>query len=242
MAHGRGGVEIVRAAPRPCYRAGMTRVGLLGGSFNPAHKGHRRISLAALRALDLDEIWWLVSPGNPLKLAKGMAPLETRLRSARAMARRAPIRATAIERELGTRYTVDTLAALARRYPRNRFVWLMGGDNLAQFHLWRDWRGIARRMPIAVIGRPGYDDEARAAPAMGWLRRFVRPAGQAQEWTDWSLPSIVLLRLPPDPTSATAIRAAHPKWHESVMKSFQSRSVRDGVTRRPVEPRRPFAS
>ena len=95
----------------------MIRTGLLGGSFNPAHQGHRRISLAALRALDLDEIWWLVSPGNPLKPAKGMAPLAARLASARRMARRAPIRPTAIERELGTRYTVDTLAALVRRYP-----------------------------------------------------------------------------------------------------------------------------
>ncbi|MGE0179193.1 MAG: nicotinate-nucleotide adenylyltransferase [Sphingomonas sp.] len=220
----------------------MTRVGLLGGSFNPAHRGHRRISLAALAALDLDEIWWLVSPGNPLKPAKGMAPLEARLRSARAMARRAPIRATAIERELATLYTVDTLAALVRRYPANRFIWLMGGDNLAQFHRWRDWRRIARRVPIAVIGRPGYDGAARAGPAMGWLRRFVRPASQAQDWTEWSLPSIVLLKLPPDPTSATAIRAAHPKWHERLVGAFSSRPARDGVTRRPIEPRRPFAS
>src|SRR5687768_17184197 len=161
MAHGRRGVEIVRARTRPCYPPAMIRVGLLGGSFNPAHKGHRRISLAALRALDLDEIWWLVSSGNPLKPAKGMAPLPARLASARAMARRAPLRPTAIERELGTRYTVDTLAALQRRYPKRRFVWLMGGDNLAQFHRWRHWRRIARLVPIAVIGRPGYDGEAR---------------------------------------------------------------------------------
>jgi nicotinate-nucleotide adenylyltransferase len=219
----------------------MIRIGLLGGSFNPAHPGHRRISLAALRALDLDEIWWLVSPGNPLKPAKGMTPLAVRLASARAMARRAPIRPTAIERELGTRYTVDTLAALLRRYPKRRFVWLMGGDNLAQFHRWRHWRRIARLVPIAVIGRPGYDGEARAAVAMGWLRRFVRPAGQAQDWTDWSLPSLVLLDLPPDPSSATAIRAACPKWHEPLSGAFHSPAVRDPVTRRPVNPRRPFA-
>jgi len=219
----------------------MRRIGLLGGSFNPAHRGHRRISLAAIETLGLDEIWWLVSPGNPLKPAAGMAPLGARLRSARAMARRAPIRATAIERELGTRYTVDTLAALIRRYPRHRFCWLMGGDNLAQFHRWRGWRRIARLVPIAVVGRPGYDDDARAAVAMGWLRRFVRPAGQAQEWTDWSLPSIVLLRLPPDPTSATAIRAASPKWHERPAGAFSSRPARDGVTRRLIEQRRPFA-
>jgi nicotinate-nucleotide adenylyltransferase len=93
-----------------------------------------------------------------------------------------------------------------------------------------------------VIGRPGYDDDARAAVAMGWLRRFVRPAGQARSWTDWSLPSIVLLRLPPDQSSATAIRAADPKWHERLFGAFSSRPIRDGVTRRPIEPRRPFAS
>ena len=219
----------------------MIRTGLLGGSFNPAHIGHRRISLAALRALDLDEIWWLVSPGNPLKPARGMGPLAARLASARAMARRAPIRPTAIERELGTRYTADSLAALLRRYPKRRFIWLMGGDNLAQFHRWRDWRGIAGRVPIAVIGRPGYETQARAAVAMGWLRRFVRSAGQAQEWTDWSLPSLVLLDLPPDPSSATAIRAACPKWHERLTGAFHSPAVHDPVTRRPLNPRRPFA-
>ncbi|HVQ09233.1 MAG TPA: nicotinate-nucleotide adenylyltransferase [Allosphingosinicella sp.] len=212
----------------------MTRIGLLGGSFNPAHSGHRRISLAALDALGLDEIWWLVSPGNPLKPVKGMAPLSRRFVSARGAARRARIRVTAIERELGSVYTVDTLAILVRRYPEKRFIWLMGADNLAGFHLWRDWRRIARTMPIAVIGRPGYDGRALKAPAWGWLRRFVRPAAMAQDWTTWRPPALVLLQLPPDPTSATAIRAAHPDWHESAMKSFQHKAVRDGVTRRPI--------
>ncbi|MGI4949349.1 MAG: nicotinate (nicotinamide) nucleotide adenylyltransferase, partial [Janthinobacterium lividum] len=126
----------------------VRRVGLLGGSFNPAHVGHRAITLAAIRALALDEAWWLVSPGNPLKTGRAdMAPLAARLASARRQARRAPIRATDVETRLGTRYTVDTLRALVRRYPRTRFVWLMGEDNLAQFHRWRDWRGIARTVP-----------------------------------------------------------------------------------------------
>jgi len=196
----------------------VTRIGLLGGSFNPAHHGHRAISLAAVRALGLDEVWWLVSPGNPLKSAKGMAPLETRLASAAAMARRAPIRATDIEARLGTRYTIDTLRALVRRYPKTDFIWLMGADNLAQLHEWRDWRGIARTMPIAVIARPGYDAPARAAPAMGWLRRFQRPARHAKTWTMWSLPAIVLLRFRPDPTSATALRAADPAWYRRPAK------------------------
>ena len=104
----------------------MIVTGLLGGSFNPAHGAHRRISLAARQALGLDEVWWLVSPGNPLKPSAGMAPLAARVRSARREARGAPIRVTAIERELGTRYTIDTLRALKRRYPKRRFVWLMG--------------------------------------------------------------------------------------------------------------------
>ena len=192
----------------------MTPTGLLGGSFNPAHRGHRRITLAAIAALDLDEVWWLVSPGNPLKAgASDMAPLSARLASARAMARRAPIRATDIETRLHTRYTLDTLRKLQRRYPRRQFIWLMGGDNLAQFHRWRGWRQIARTMPIAVIARPGYEGQARASVAMGWLRRFQRPADQAKHWTTWRLPALVLLRFRPDPTSATAARAADPDWH-----------------------------
>ena len=191
----------------------LIRTGLLGGSFNPAHRGHRGISLAAIRALGLDEMWWLVSPGNPLKPEEGMAPLAARLGSARAMARHAPIRPTDVEARLGTRYTVDTLAALARRYPHRRFIWVMGADNLAQFHRWRDWRKIARTVPIAVIARPGYDGPAHAAPAMGWLRRFQRPACQARNWTEWSVPALVLLRFRPDPASATQLRAADPSWY-----------------------------
>lgn len=191
----------------------MTRTGLLGGSFNPAHRGHRFVTLQAMRALNLDEVWWLVSPGNPLKPAAGMAPLAARLASARAMAARAPIRATDLEARLGTRYTVDTATTIVRRHPKRRFIWLMGADNLAQFHQWRDWRTIARTLPIAVIARPGYDDDALADPAMGWLRRFQRPVRQASDWTEWSVPALVLLRFRPDPTSATRLRAADPAWH-----------------------------
>jgi nicotinate-nucleotide adenylyltransferase len=167
-----------------------------------------------MRALALDEVWWLVSPGNPLKIgAPDMAPLAKRLASARALARRAPIRATAIEARLGTRYTADTLAKLTRMYPRSRFVWIMGADNLAQFHRWQRWRRIATTVPIAVVGRPGYNGAALAGPAMGWLRRFEHPQATATTWARWSLPALVLLQLPLDPTSATAIRAADPDWH-----------------------------
>lgn len=206
----------------------MARIGLLGGSFNPAHGGHRAISLFAAQALGLDEIWWLVSPGNPLKRSTEMAPLAARLQHARKIARRAPIRPTAVERMLGTRYTVDSLRRLSARYPRHRFIWLMGADNLAQFGQWKAWRGIARRMPIAVIARPSYDSAAHGSVAMAWLRRFVRPARQSADWTEWRPPALVLLRFRPDPRSATLLRQADPLWH----REYEHARVRDPLTRR----------
>ena len=211
-------------------KTGGKRIGLLGGSFNPAHGGHRRISLFLLRALGLDEVWWMVSPGNPLKPRAGMAPLGVRVRSAMAQARRAPIRVTAIERELGTRYTVDTLRAIERRYPKHRFVWLMGSDNLAQFHRWRDWRGIARTMPIAVVARPGYDAAALASPAMAWLRRFSVPLSSFVNRGEWSAPILVTLRFDPDARSATAIRAGAPDW----AADYRDAALRDQITHRPI--------
>lgn len=210
----------------------MQRTGLLGGSFNPAHLGHRRIALGAIDALGLDELWLMVSPGNPLKdQARDMAPLSVRLASARRIARHAPIRATAIERELGTRYTAATLARLVRRYPRRRFIWIMGADNLADFHRWQHWRRIARTVPIAVIARPGYDGAARAGTAWTWLRRFVRPVSQARRWTNWRPPALVLLRFVPDPASATLLRRGNPGWHISI----NPKGRRDSVTRRLID-------
>jgi nicotinate-nucleotide adenylyltransferase len=192
----------------------MAWIGLLGGSFNPAHAGHRRISLEAMRVLGLEEVWWLVSPGNPLKEgAKDMAPYVARIAAAERMARRSRIRVSDFEQRSGTRFTVDTVHLLKRGHPEHRFIWLLGSDNLPNFHFWRDWRGLAREVPIAVIRRPGYDSAARAACAMGWLRRFVHPSSQAKHWTEWSAPAILFLRLPPDPTSATAIRAQDPSWY-----------------------------
>ena len=215
----------------------MARIGLLGGSFNPAHRGHRHISLEAMRALGLDEVWWLVSPGNPLKEgAKDMAPFEARFSSAREMANGARIRVSDFEQREGTRYTIDTVKLLKRRYPKNRFIWLLGSDTLPNFHFWRDWRGLAREVPIAVIRRPGYDSTAHAARAMGWLRRFVRPSSQARNWTEWSAPAILLLRLPRDPTSATAIRAQIPSWHRRT-RNASPRVSRLGL---PLSPRRPL--
>jgi len=204
--------------------------GLLGGSFNPAHSSHRHISLFVIEALGLDEMWWLVSPGNPLKDTDGMAPLSARMASAQRMARRAPIRATAIESRLWTRYTADTLKKLVRLHPERRFIWVMGADNLAQFHRWRDWRQIARTVAIAVVARPGYDGGARASRAMGWLRRFVRPGTKAKQWTTWSPPALVLLRFYPDRGSATRLRAKAPGWH----LAYNQKALRDPVSRRPV--------
>jgi len=216
----------------------MAHIGLLGGSFNPAHSGHRHISLSAMRALGLDEVWWLVSPGNPLKAeARDMAPYGTRLASAEQMARRSRIRVSDFEQRVGTRFTIDTVRRLKRRYLDDQFIWLLGSDNLPNFHFWRDWRGLARELPIAVIHRPGYDSAAHAARAMGWLRRFVHPSSQAKQWTDWSAPAIIFLRLPPDPTSATAIRALDPNWHRRT-KTLGERSHRYGsplFARRPLD-------
>jgi len=216
------------------HRAGpaLKKVGLLGGSFNPAHGGHRRISLFARRALGLDEVWWLVSPGNPLKPKAGMAPLVARLASALEQARGVPIVPSQIERELGTRYTVDTLHALKRRYPGHSFVWLMGSDNLAQFHQWKDWRRLARAMPIAVIARPGYDASARASPAGAWLGRYRRSAASLKHRAGWSAPALIQLRFDPDPRSATAIRRADPEW----ARRFAGKRLRDPLTHHPVDP------
>ncbi|MBM3560472.1 MAG: nicotinate-nicotinamide nucleotide adenylyltransferase, partial [Alphaproteobacteria bacterium] len=138
----------------PLFRG--LRVGLLGGSFNPAHDGHRYVSTEALRRLGLDEVWWLVSPQNPLKPAAGMAPLAERLAGARAVARHPRIRITALEARLGTTWTIDTIVALGRRFPGTRFVWLMGADNLVQIPRWRDWSSIFNRIAIAVIARAPY--------------------------------------------------------------------------------------
>lgn len=189
------------------------RVGLLGGSFNPAHSGHLHISREAIRRLALDELWWMVSPGNPLKPEAGMAPFRTRLASARAVARGQPrIRATGVEARLGTQYTVDSLLALRRRLPQLHFIWLMGADNLAQFNRWRDWRQIARAVPIAVFARPRYSRGSLVAPAMGWLRRYRHPADRARDWSRWRPPAITILPIRLDPTSATDIRARDSTW------------------------------
>ena len=190
----------------------LRRIGILGGSFNPAHGGHRRVALAALDRLNLDEVWLLVSPQNPLKGERGMAPLGERLASAVAAARHPRIRAYTLEVEFGTRYAVDTARALVRRFPAHRFIWLMGEDGLAELHRWHDWRGFARTLPIAVFARPGYGRAARIAPAMAWLRRWRHGPG---DWARWNLPAILFVAMRLDPRSASAIRRARPDWAET---------------------------
>ena len=171
------------------------RIALLGGSFDPAHDGHLYASLIALRALNLDYVWWLVSPGNPLKPAP--RSLDQRLAAARAIARHPRIRITAIEAGLHTRYTVDTVGALQRRFPRVRFVWLMGSDNLLQFCRWRRWQDIARRLPIVVVRRPG---SALATLPAALTRRFGQTAKLGAP------PSVLLLDGRRSPVSSTALR------------------------------------
>jgi len=214
-------------------RYSSQRTALLGGSFNPAHGGHRRITQFAIDALGLDQAWWLVSPGNPLKPKAGMAALAARLKSAQAQAKRAPIIPTAIEQQLDTRYTVDTLRKLKQRYPKREFVWLMGSDNLAQFHRWKDWREIARTMPIAVIARPGYNAAAMTSPAMVWFRRYRVSAASFRKRGQWSAPALVFMRFDPDSRSATAIRRANAEW----ASLYRNASVRDRLTFRHIQSR-----
>lgn len=142
--------------PNPWGDSRRSRIGLLGGSFNPAHAGHLHISRIALAQLALDEIWWLVSPQNPLKSTAEMASLPNRVAEARKLADHPRLRVTALESHLGTRFTVDTLAALRKRFPRACFVWLMGADNLADLARWKRWTDVFRLVPVAVLPRPTY--------------------------------------------------------------------------------------
>jgi nicotinate-nucleotide adenylyltransferase len=182
------------------------RIGLLGGSFNPPHAAHLLISKTALQRLQLDRVWWLLSPGNPLKDTRELAPLEKRLRLARDLIDDSRIVPTAAERELRTRYTVDTVRVLHKRCPNVRFVWLMGADNLAEFHRWKNWRAVAAGLPIAVFDRPGFSNTAlrgRAALALAGYRLDESDAGLL---ADRPPPAWVFIHGPRSPLSSTALR------------------------------------
>lgn len=192
----------------PPHAPGMT-IGLFGGSFNPPHDAHRLVALAALKRLGLDAIWWLVTPGNPLKTGGGLRPLPERIAAARTLARHPRIHVTGIEAALGTRFTADTIAALKARCPGVRFVWIMGADNLAQFHLWQDWRGIAASLPIAVVDRPGKGLRASAGVAATALARWRVPERKALRLADRRPPAWLFLHGLKSPLSSTAIREKH---------------------------------
>ncbi len=187
------------------------KVGLLGGSFNPAHEGHLHLTRMAIRSLGLDRVWWLVSPQNPLKPASGMASLASRLVSARTLVAKSGerrIAVTDIETRLGTRYTVDTLAALKARHPDIRFVWLMGADNMVQLPRWRHWRKLVGEAPIAVYPRHGFSLRARLSPAAAILKPVTLDASDAQLLPVIEAPALVFLEGREHPASATAIRTA----------------------------------
>ncbi len=184
----------------------IRKIGLLGGSFNPAHEGHRHISKMALARLGLDQVWWLVSPQNPLKDASQTADYDQRLDQAVAAARHPRIRVSDFEQRHHTSYTIDTLRALQRAHPNHRFVWLMGADNLAGFHHWRNWQQIMRTVPIAVIDRPGNATRALASPA---AQQFARYRLNERDWSrigNTAAPAWAFLSGPLSPLSSTAIR------------------------------------
>lgn len=182
------------------------RIGLYGGSFNPAHDGHRLVSLMALKRLGLDRIWWVVTPGNPLKDHGELASTAERTAEAREVAAHPRIDVTTFEQDIGARYTVDTLAYLKRRYPGVTFVWIMGADNLASFHRWRGWRSIARMMPIAVIDRPGWTLKAVHSRAATTLSSRRIAEGEASALAGLEPPAWVFLHGPRSHLSSTDIR------------------------------------
>lgn len=189
----------------PVAVPGMS-VGLLGGSFDPAHAGHAHITREALKRLGLDRVWWLVSPGNPLK-EDAPAALARRMARARAVMADPRVVVTDIETRIGTRYTAETLRHLRAAYPGVRFVWLMGADNLAQFHRWKDWDRIMASVPIAVLARPGMRLEARGAVAAERFQRHRLPAEQAALLPGARAPAWVFLDIPMIKLSSSAIRA-----------------------------------
>ena len=188
------------------------RIGLLGGSFNPPHAAHRAISLFAIKRLKLDRVWWLLTPGNPLKNHDGLHALSERAEAARTTADDPRIDISCLEAVIGVRYTVDTIIHLRRRVSGVRFVWIMGADNLAQFHRWKDWRRIASEVPIAVIDRPPQSFRALAAPAAQALARYRLPENHATRLTDQHPPAWVFLTGMKLKMSSTGLRNPDGSW------------------------------
>jgi len=183
------------------------RIGLFGGTFDPPHAAHLGASILAMKRLQLDRMWWLVTPGNPLKDTRGLQPLAGRIASARRLANHPRIDVTGLEAVINTRYTYDTLDFLVRRCPGVKFVWVMGADNLRSFYRWQNWRGIAELLPMAVVDRMGsslYASSGRAAQA---LARYRVPERMAPELAGFTPPAWLYLHGLKSPLSSTALRA-----------------------------------
>lgn len=192
------------------------RIGLLGGSFNPPHEAHRAVSRFAITRLQLDRVWWLVSPGNPLKDTNALRDLAQRAAAARKMADDPRIDVSCLESVIGTRYTVDTVTYLRRRCTGLRLVWIMGADNLAQFHRWEDWRRIADEIPLAVIDRPPQGFRALAAPAARALQRYRIAERCAGTLADRRAPAWVFLTGMKSALSSTGLRNPDGSWKASL--------------------------
>lgn len=186
---------------------GNAAIGLLGGSFNPPHAAHVEISETAIRRLGLARVWWLVTPGNPLKAAGSAAPLDERIEAARHLVGSRPITVTGFERNLSSSYTVATLSYLRRRRPEARFVWIMGADALAEFHRWRQWREIMSLIPLAVIDRPGWRLRALSSIAAEAFAPYRLPEHEAAILPSLRAPAWVFLTAPLSKLSSTDIRA-----------------------------------
>jgi nicotinate-nucleotide adenylyltransferase len=191
---------------QPIARPGQV-IGLLGGSFDPAHNGHVHITREALKRFDLTHVWWLVSPGNPLK-ARGPATLELRMERAKALMHHPRVTVTDIEARLGTRYTAESLARLTAQNPGVRFIWLMGADNLTQLHRWQDWHSIVARLPIGVLARPGQRLQARMSRAAKLYSQYRIPGRMSHLLAHAEAPAWCFVNVPMVAQSSTEIRKA----------------------------------
>ncbi|MGH6858569.1 MAG: nicotinate-nucleotide adenylyltransferase [Methylocella sp.] len=205
-------MSFVPFAKTPPFVRGL-RVGLFGGSFNPPHEGHKEASLLALRRLRLDRVWWLVSPANPLKNARELAPLAERVDAARRVGRHPRIKITALEAAIGATYTYQTITYLKKRCPGVHFVWLMGADNFCLFDRWQRWRDIARLVPIAIIDRPGSTLTAPHGRAAEALAPYRRDETDSALLAMASPPAFIFLHGPRSPASSTALRDRGPRRH-----------------------------
>jgi nicotinate-nucleotide adenylyltransferase len=192
----------------------------MGGSFNPPHAGHQIAAEAAMKRLGLDQVWWLITPGNPLKSHDGLSSLSGRMGLVRPFARGPKMKITGFERELGTGYTAATLVFLRRRYPDVRFVWIMGADNLASFDRWQHWHSIAELMPIAIVDRPGWRLRSLSSRAALALSRWRLPEAEARLLINRKPPAWTLLTIRLSDLSSTALRNAAVTTHRSQSASM----------------------